>query len=363
MEKIIMIHSQKQAAQRQQKSFSKNTRRQLGFGIALAVAMLVYGCGGGAATDSPPVPGGGGDVNSGVSGRLFTRFAGNYIETDMRSGISRIIRSTSVLRGQYSPVGNTDEFVSTSRTVDGETIDGGSTEAIIFFGRQGVTTRSFVAESGFSGVPLVSPNGRQVLVEWHVVGVEAAIPVPTVFSTDGRIIQRYANFDNQYSWLPNGDVLLTRGGQVFRVNPNTDLAPEIILDLDRVLRDVQVSPDGRRIAFTSVSVAGNVGAWMVNIDGSGLREVAFASQTRAFAGAFSPDGTQILVAEGFDFTSVSGGGVSSDCPKLHVIPLSAAAPIDLSAASIAPALKLNMISPTTGGLVSEICTRGSLAWR
>jgi hypothetical protein len=360
-----MFRSQKQMTPRlDNKASSENRRRQLKLGIASAVAMLVFGCGGGggAVTGSPPPPGQS-DLNSGVSGRLYTQFAGNYIETDMRSGASRIIRSTSVLRGPYSPVGNTDEFVSTSRTVDGETIDGNDLEAIIFFGRQGVTTRRFVAESGFSGVPLVSPDGQQVLVEWHVVGVEDAVPVPTVFSTNGAIIQRYPNFDNQYGWLPDGDVLLTRSGQIFRAKPSTGAEPEIMIDLNRALKDIQVSRDGRRLALTLVSEAGNVGAWVVNVDGSGLREVAFASQTRAFAGTFSPDGAQLLVAEGFDFTNISGGGVLSDCPKLHVVPLNAASPIDLSAPSIAPALKLRMLSPATGGLVDEICTRSSLAWR
>jgi hypothetical protein len=340
-------------------------RWRLGFGAALMTLLIACGGGGGDGTASDQSGGGGGagPLNPGVQGKLYTQFAGNYLETDMASGATRIIRSTSTLRGPFSPVGNTEEFVSTSRTVDGETIDGGDDEAVLFFGRQGATTRRFVIRSGFSGVPLMSPNLSQVLVEWHVTEVEGDIPTPTIFTTSGTILQRYADYNNQYAWLPDGDVLLGRGNVIYRATPSSTAAPRPIITLPRGYKDIYASPDGSRLAFTMPADDGNISAFVINIDGTGLRQVAFASQTRAFAGGFSPDGNQLLVAEGFDFTIVAGGGAISDCPKLHAVPLNAGRAVDLSSANIAPAIKLRQLSPETGGLVDEICTRFSLAWR
>jgi hypothetical protein len=336
---------------------------RIGLRAGACLLALLAACGGGGGGDGGSGAGGGGALNAGVSGRLYTQFAGSYLETDLASGSTRIIRSTSVLRGPYSPVGATDEFVSTSRTVDGETIDGNNNEAVLFFGRQGVTTRGFVATSGFSGVPLVSPDGSRVLVEWHVPEEEGNISIPTVFTTSGDIVARYPDYNNQYAWLPNGDVLLGRGNVIYRAKPDSAQEPQAIITLPRAYKDLYASPDGTRLMFTTTAENGNIGAWGININGSGLRELAFASQTSAFAGGFSPDGNQALVAEGFDFTIIAGGGVSSDCPKVHVLPLSASQAIDLSASSIAPAIKLRHLSPETGGLVDEICTRFSLAWR
>jgi hypothetical protein len=336
---------------------------RIGLGLGSCLLALLLACGGGGGSAEVGTDGSSAVLNAGVSGRLYTQFAGNYLETDLASGRTRIIRSDSVLRGPFSPVGNTEEFVSTSRTVDGETIDGNNNEAILFFGRQGVTTRGFVIASGFSGVPLTSPNGSRILVEWHDTEQEDAIPVPTVFTTSGEIVARYPNYNNQYAWLPNGDVLLGRGQVIYQANPDSTLEPQAIITIPNGHKDLHASPDGKQVMFTSIADNGNIGAWVVNTDGTGLRELAFASQTMAFAGGFSPDGTQALVAEGFDFTIIAGGGVSSDCPKLHVVPVNTNTAIDLSAASIAPAVKLRHLSPSTGGVVDEICTRLSLAWR
>jgi hypothetical protein len=340
---------------------------------ACAIATLLIACGGGGgSTGADPNagsgPGGGSTgvaLNANVAGRLYTQFTGNYMETDMATGATRIIRSTSTLRGPFSPVGNTAdtaEFVSTSRTVDGETIDGNNNEAVLFFGKQGVTTRRFVRTASFSGVPLMSPDGSRVLVEWHTDD-EDNVPVPTVFGTTGDIVERYTDYNNQYAWLPNGDVLLGRGATIYRATPGTFNAPVPIITLPKAYKDIYASPDGSKLAVTSVDDAGQIGAWVMNLDGSGLRQVAFASQTRAFAGGFSPDSSQLLVTEGFDFTVIASGSVSSDCPKVHVVPLSAGRPIDLSSDNIAPAIKLRMLSPESGGEVSQVCTRFSLAWR
>lgn len=352
--------------------FSKTLRM---WPVATSLALVLAACGGGGNSGSSPGSADGGTeppgttgtvarINAGVTGRLTTQFAGSYLETDLASGETRVIRSTNVLRGPFSPVGNTTEFVSTSRTIDGETIDSNDNEAILFFDSQGMTTRRFSRSSGFTGSPLVSPDGNNVLVEWHDTVLEDFIPVPTVFSTGGSILDRYVNYNNQYAWLPDGDVLLGRGNAVYRATPGSLLEPVQVLSLPRRFTDIFASPDGKQLAVTLNGGGDDVSAWVMNVDGSGLRQVAVSSQTRAFAGGFSPDGKQLLVVEGFDFVAASNGGIlGSDCPKVHVVPLNAGRTIDLTSDDIFPAIKLRMRSPTSGNVVNEICTRFSLAWR
>ncbi len=56
------------------------------------------------------------------------------------------------------------------------------------------------------------------------------------------------------------------------------------------------SPDGKTIAFTS-DRSGKYQIWMINADGSNLRQITFTEKTGATAPVFSPDGSQIAFSE------------------------------------------------------------------
>jgi serine/threonine protein kinase len=56
------------------------------------------------------------------------------------------------------------------------------------------------------------------------------------------------------------------------------------------------SPDGKKIAFAS-DKSGKYQVWMINADGTDLRQITFTEKTGATAPIFSPDGLQIAFSE------------------------------------------------------------------
>ena len=76
------------------------------------------------------------------------------------------------------------------------------------------------------------------------------------------------------------------------------------------------SPDGARIAFVR-TVAGKDGIWIVNADGSGLRQVPVPAGVNA-SPSFSPDGTMLVFEHAEDETGDDDLPSSSDS-AIHVI--------------------------------------------
>ncbi len=61
-------------------------------------------------------------------------------------------------------------------------------------------------------------------------------------------------------------------------------------------RSPRWSPDGKRIAFTS-DRSGKYQVWMINADGTDLRQITFSEKTGVVAPIFSPDGSRIAFSE------------------------------------------------------------------
>jgi WD40 repeat protein len=327
------------------------------------------GGGGGVPAPSPgPAPGPAGEVqpviNAGVSGKLLMSSPGSYIEFDLATGIERVLRPKA---GGYSPSLDGQEFVLTnSRPADLEITD--DREELVFFNRDGRSSSRFLVQDGFSGQPRLSPDKQLVMVEWHSIdlGDAGGVSVVTIFRRDGTIVRRFTDYDNQYAWFPNGDILLSRGDSFFRVNPLSNAAPQLIARIPgEAPRAPTLSPDGRRIAFTigNFTILENT-TWIINVDGTGLREVAKIPGNVGGGVAphsFSPDGQQLLVSEGINFAIVGPGAVAG-CAELYVVPLNLNAPIVINPDSPAPAIKLKSLFGEFGTVSDKACAFSNPSW-
>lgn len=97
---------------------------------------------------------------------------------------------------------------------------------------------------------------------------------------------------NDFSWFPNGDMLLVNGTKVYRARANGNGFDPAELLFEHTVNPggVAVSPSGQRLAFHSL---GNV--FTINLDGSGLVK-AMSPTTHRFGGPqWSPDGQVLLL--------------------------------------------------------------------
>ncbi len=353
-------------------------------GVSSLVLMGLISCGGGSSgtgdgsgsgtpgsgTPGSGAPGSGSGgsaetvINPGVSGTLFMSSPDSFVEFDLPTGISRVMRPDGLA---FSASLDGQEFVLTNPFVVG--LDpSDDREEVVFFGRDGRSSSRFLKSDGFSGVPLLSPNKQYVLVEWHSLdfGDEGGVSVPTVFARDGSIVRRFAGYRNEYAWFPNGDILLTQGNSLYRTHVTGTAAPQLIATPGETPRGLTVSTDGSRIAFTigNYTLHENT-AWIINANGTGLRQVA----TSAIDGdgvaphSFSPDDQQLLVSAGVNYVAVGPGYGFSGCAELYVVPLNLSSPVALHPDNPAPAIKLRSVVEDSGEVNSKACAFAPPSWR
>ncbi len=342
--------------------------------LALATATLLVSCGGGGGGGTPPGGGGGGDggggspppvINPGTAGKLFMTSPDSYIEFDLATGISRVMRRKG---GAFRPSLDGQEFVLVNRFVAGQAASD-DREELVFFGRDGRSSSRFLAANGFGGAPMLSPNKQYVLVEWHSIdsGDAGGVSVPTVFTRDGSIVRRFVDYDGVYAWFPNGEILLSRGDSFFRASATGTAPPQLIASVPgESPSGLTLSPDGTRIAFTigNFTILENT-TWIINADGTGLREVAKTGPgaSSITPHSFSPDGQQLLVSEGINFASVGPGFAVAGCAELYVVPLNLSAPLVISPDSPAPAIKLRSVFEDSGDVSEKACAFSTPSWR
>ncbi|HEX2241440.1 MAG TPA: hypothetical protein VHJ82_09905 [Actinomycetota bacterium] len=164
-----------------------------------------------------------------------------------------------------------------------------------------------------------SPDGKR-LVFASALNAPLALPYPAhtvtndydlyVMNADGREVQRLTestDWDSYPAWSPSGDwIAYMRDGSIALISPDGSKTRLLVnqLELGQGLYDPEWSPDGRKLLFATAApdtfeipllpCACDSDVWVVNVDGSGLRNLTAKSDAHEYAAAWSPDGRRIV---------------------------------------------------------------------
>jgi len=182
-----------------------------------------------------------------------------------------------------------------------------------------------------------------------------------VMNRSGQIVARYDSV-YQGTFAANGTMVFTgaidegnfsaaiipsasRGEGLYRVNPGGGRPVKIPVAVDKPLYPA-ISPDGSKVAFSL-----NDHIWVVNIDGSGLRQVTSGSRSETYP-VWSPNGSLIAcLCYGTDFPGALFG-----FNVVSVVPANATTEMINSA----PVYVQDPTSSNTGNLMRG---DGPLTWR
>jgi Tol biopolymer transport system component len=131
-----------------------------------------------------------------------------------------------------------------------------------------------------------------------------------VASADGSSARQLTNTGEAPTWSPDGtQIAYTSGGALFVVNVDGSGLRQIAT-APASAQDPDWSPDGHQIVFGSLlTLGGRGGLWVVNADGTGLRQLSSGGDAYP---RWSPDGQRIL------FTSSRDDIVQSDQLRLEL---------------------------------------------
>lgn len=341
---------------------------------------LLYGCGGGGESDTPlggdgnPDGGSGDGVNGELRGRVFLDNYGMYVldlATGERTKYAAVGYNATRRKRAALPTRNGDEVVHIDYS-------GATAERVIIRDADGRTLTSFsVSKTLFSDVKL-SPDHQTVAAFWSnddVNGSDAPLEF-TLFSRDGsRWQQPFTDRPiHSFDWLSDGSLVYAADHSIYVSNPGWDQSTQVVA-LESPPNGLAASTDGRQIAFRLLNpeaTSDNWDIWMVNRDGSGLRQVTDTSSTFAGVGehnpVWSPDGRWLLVPSGPHPPRPAGSGSRTICEFLYAIPADATRLVvseDPSYDKRGPARKIWHYAPytgTDGALTTYSCALTSLMW-
>jgi WD40 repeat protein len=227
--------------------------------------------------------------NRGLIGTLWYKFAGDIYKTTLPAGQVVKLPKNEGADLAVSLDGQELSFYDRFRPVSP------SNEAIVVTNTQGNQVAGFEKLDSFSGQAKLSPDKTKIAIEWHSIdfGDAGGIPVVTVFSRAGAILQRFKGF-NSWAWLPDGRLLLVSYDKLYATTAPVTTAPgalttTLIKTLPDFAGSLTASPDGKKLAF---SMTGN--SWTMNVDGTGLKQMNLSDRD-FYPGDFSPDGKFILL--------------------------------------------------------------------
>lgn len=308
----------------------------------------------GTTTGGTPPP-----FNGGLVGAIYyTDAVSNIQEFDLAGGVGSSIRPSS---GQARPAADGSELAIVQTTPLGDPLDSGGRDELDILTRDGATVARFSQPERLRGAAKLSPDRSKVVVDWDsTANGDPVTTIPTVFDRSGKVLARFSGARDA-EWLPDGRLLLAQGDSI-RVTDTALSSTTLVRQFANDAPDfLAASADGQRLAFDlgdASQLKNHV--WVMNLDGSGLRQVTTSSNNEDGA-AWAPDGSALAVRQGINYPAIFAGLPGSGrCPTVYAVPLNASAPIVLDAADPSPAFALQQRS---GGTTGGICAYSPLAWR
>ncbi len=150
--------------------------------------------------------------------------------------------------------------------------------------------------------PKISPDGRYILTFWNADGDPEETRL-TIFSTEtGKIVKQGSQLDGSIvistpaAWLPDGRYLYLAGQRLYESSPTTNTStlratlsalPDNstsgnVIDANSLGTELDISPDGQKIAFDWDAPRGNgftreANIWVAQVDGTGLHQLTAPS--------------------------------------------------------------------------------------
>jgi len=223
-------------------------------------------------------------VNGPLQGKLVYKNGSSSETLDLASGkhssfLDPFIRQDAKVSMDES------EIVSTDR-------DGGY---IVLSKSDGQTISSFDVNY-VTKQPKFSPDKQSIaaLLDGEVI----------LYSRDGEVLKSLPNDITAYDWTAEGRLVYASGGVIYQTDTDLSQPTQIGDAFSYHIHNLSVSPDGSRIAFSlfsllpSSSTKGMTHTWIMNMDGSGLKQLTNSSEGYGeYQTAWSPDGQWVLVRQ------------------------------------------------------------------
>jgi Tol biopolymer transport system component len=286
--------------------------------IAATLAATLLACGGGGGGGAPATANNG-SSNLSLGGTAIYSYISTLYAVNMQTGATRTLLKLD-LNFSYvgAGVGPAGEFVVAYN--NGTT---GPTSTILILKPDGSEERRFRLNYTIQGAPQFSPDGTQIAFLAGVYQGSSGLDYfAQVVSRTGESLFFYGDYEVP-RWLPGGRLVLSDRNGLYVDAAPSDLnsVPSAIPNSQNISR-FALSPDGNSIAFVRSAATGAPRhIYMMNIDGSGTRQVTTSANSEETNMVFSPDGKYLLIRSSGCITVGSSTGVGSvDDDLMHVIP-------------------------------------------
>lgn len=283
----------------------------------LTVLFFTWGCGGGGGDTTPSINYPAGTLNQDLSGKLIFEYHNSAWLMDVSSGEYSKIPNTDWENhdGYYGttndfwfdmgPNNNNEFTVSTQDDCDIEnttyatciTIQDVSGNYLVHFRILGNTR---------SPAKLSVDNQYIAIVNEDIFSHEEELQI---YDRSGQLLSNRIVTANDFEWLDNNRIIYAEDSKfVITHERSTDPDHQLSLPsgLDGIISSIEVNPSSDKFAFTLTTsgtlVSTHATPWIVNADGTGLRQLAVSTSDTPppsiTSPIWSPDGERILLKEG-----------------------------------------------------------------
>jgi WD40 repeat protein len=328
------------------------------FTLSVAAVTALIACGGGGGGGEAAPAGTAPVANTARTGIMVYVRTSKLLAVDMASGKTRLLADT--LSGTNrdfagATVGPAGEFALGYNTATPLS----NTGFITILKPDGSQERSLTVKYMFNGPPYISPDGSKIMFDASFY--PGSLPnrrFVQAISRTGENLFFYPDFSFPL-WMPDGRLLLS-GKDGLYIGEAKISGQAVLIPNSQNIGNYSVSPDGKKIAFVRRAAPGAPRhVYMMNIDGTGTRQVTSSKTSEENDVSFSPDGNSLMVTTSgcisvFNSFPYAIGDVDSDL--IHVIPASASMLDILDVANLSG----TALQKEDG---ASRCTDGTLSWR